>query len=356
MSFINFLTLLGSSVFLVSCSSISYVKSSFNPNTQNKVFVLGVPHLRYLKFNDPTTAIKPVMAKLKNWSPDVICVESRHPDEVEVMISRKVHFEPYQKLFSSFHKKDYEVGIRVKKSLGLSSSKIEKEIQLLVSQNTYTKNPERLIQLYLADFDRINAYYIWYKSSDLFKRKNTLPKEVVALFEGYEESNDEIFKIAIPLAKSLNLRSICSMDSHKDATKVMGSKSSQLFNELAKDSNRMNFSKSPLSKKTNKLKKIYSESNDLLSLLKHYNSNTWLTHSNSQWDWERVSSKKIARVHYKGWELRNKRMSSNILEASHKLESKKILVIVGASHVYPLKREFKPIDSFNVVRFEDAFE
>lgn len=252
------------------------------------------------------TSVNSLFPNTIDWKPDTICVESRYADEAQSMIKRKSYFNSYEKLYSSFHKKGYEVGAKVRNSLKLSSGKIEKEIENLINLDLSKKQRERLIRLYLADFDRINAYYEWYKSDDNFKKSNSLGRKVTLLFKSYEQSRDEIFMFAIPLAKKLKLKRICSMDSHIDATKVMSNNNMELLEELSKNPERLRFSKSKVSQKANSLKSKYSLSNDILSLLKFYNSQEWITHSDTQWDWERESTDIIARVHYTGWELRNK--------------------------------------------------
>lgn len=302
------------------------------------------------------TSVNNLFPNIINWKPDTICVESRYPDEAQSMIERKPYFNSYEKLYSSFHNKGYEIGIGVRNSLKLNSGEIEKEIENLLEQDLSKKKREKLIKLYLADFDRINAYYEWFKSDDNFKKSNSLENKITSLFKSYEQSNDELFVFAIPLAKKLKIKRICSMDSHIDATKVMSKSNMELLEKLSKNPKRLRFSKSKISQKAKSLKSKYSLSNDIFSLLKFYNSQEWITHSDTQWDWERESTDIIARVHYTGWELRNKRMANNILEATHRLDSQRALVIVGASHIHPLKKELGTTDTVKLVNFESVFK
>lgn len=48
-------------------------------------------------------------------------------------------------------------------------------------------------------------------------------------------------------------------------------------------------------------------------------------------------------------------MASNILEATHRLDSQRALVIVGASHIHPLEKELGTTDTVKLIRFDSVF-
>lgn len=346
----SFLTL----IFTTSCSTPP--KQAFNSKMANQVFVLGVPHFTALKFKNPDAVIDPVNNKLISWNPTSICVEARHPQEAQEMMSKKDFFPTYKKLYSHFQRKQYEIGHGFKKKLKLSHTAIEAKIESLISKDNLT-DFERitLIKYFLANYDAINAYLQWSYLKDKKTAIGKVGKQTTELFKKYDSSSNEIYSLAVPLAKKLGHKTICSMDSQRDATQVFIKGRKKLLDELGKDPKIKNFSKSPIRKKSSEIDKEFETTQNLLPILEFYNSSPWENGSDAQWDWERESNNKLAKVHYMGWELRNKRMTSNILEAAQSIGPQKVLVIVGSSHLHPLKQELKTTDTTKLVEFNEVF-
>ena len=108
-------------------------------------------------------------------------------------------------------------------------------------------------------------------------------------------------------------------------------------------------------KKSSKIDDNFQTTQNLIPILQFYSSPPWIEGSDTQWDWERASHNKLAKVHYMGWELRNKRMATNILEAAQSIGPQRVLVIVGSSHVHPIVQELGTADSTQIIKFEEVF-
>lgn len=342
---------------ITNCSTVpKNTKTKIHDSFKNEIFLLGVPHLSSFKLNNVNEVVSKTNETLENWGPTVICVEARTPTEAQEMVKKKNFFPEFNRLYKHFSHKGYDLGAKLKNKK--SYEEVEHDILKVLAKNSL-KDKDRifLVKNYLHNLNIVNATYQYSQLKNKSLARKLLNKDTNSLLLKNLSSNNEIYSIALPLAKKLNHRSICLMDSHRNGTELYKAPK-KTFDSLFNDPARENYLRSAIIKEYKKIDSMFESDQDLIRSLEFYNSSNFRTSAHEEWTWLKSNSsgKGLAKVYFMGWELRNMNMATNILSASQKPGKQKTLVIVGAAHGHSLEKILKESESTDFVPFKEIFK
>lgn len=330
--------------FYIHCFILIALTQPFHPDInkseKTQVMVLATAHLAEL-FDDSFDPIwlSSLLDTLERFDPSVIGVE-----EVPPHILHYMEFDEHRYGFFTqmWPRRRIEMGRKVQDILGLSRPEAELYADSLLQQfDDNIIEPEdrfRLIQYFVAAYDRVNAALHWSYLPESYRKSNSideLPESIVEYLKRFADSRNEIASIGIQLARRLGHTTIGSIDDHQDSDIIY-----EIFEEFSKklrDHEEYHLFQQLYEEYREKEKRWIDEAKaegDLYPLFKHWNSPDYLdlnmeqfklyfrTNFSNQWDRRRMAQR----------EVRDLNIASNIRRLSAYYPGERILVIIGASH------------------------
>jgi hypothetical protein len=322
---------------------------------KTKILLLGVPPLSVIGNDFSPSILNKIILKLKNFNPDIICLDVISPDE----IASKIYFNEIS--YYDFEvKNDINLFLATKKKLKLSVTDASLKFDsLLLSANSDQKisiqKREKIIQLALANFDLYSAalHYIYLSDSD--KRKIKLDKKVIERLNSIVKSNNEKSIIGLRLAAELKLNRIYAINDESDKPDLINI-SEKLFEEMRLSEVYSSLKAEILNQTADDKLKEGLIKNDLLDFFTYLNSDSYAINStNNNWSiyYKMFLDSRLDRTRVGLWEMKNLRIASNIREVSSFNPSKKILVIIDVSKKAFVEEYIKNMTDIKLVKFSD---
>jgi hypothetical protein len=171
---------------------------------KTKILVLGSTHLRTLGDNFRPQLLDTLIATLKRFKPNLICIETLPGEVIERM--QRAKDEKTLEHFASGH---LRFAKKAQKLVGLSRSEAEQRARKLLHQTLTTKKRLELILLFLAAYDSRSAILQWsYLPEKVQKTRDKLPKDICDFLQRGLAGRDETVSIGVRLARELGLQTL----------------------------------------------------------------------------------------------------------------------------------------------------
>lgn len=322
---------------------------------KTQILVLGTSHLANIDGIE-RSMLNTIINKLDSLNFDVIGIEKMSGELLNDIRSRQdPAFDDITK--DGFGARFIKIADTVWLERNTSFLEAEKNIQTILSKGKSINEQDRLDLIfdYLAITDLPSAVLQFTYLNDNTKFHTQFEKYILQLLEKELKRNNEYYSLAMPLAIRENLNQLFPIDNFQDESLLF-----KYYPDFMNDVNANSelFSKInglPVFQKVNQLTKSSIAKGDLLELYTFLNSNDYKRDDfNAQWkiwlDTNFESGADKARFYL--WEMRNLSITSNILNLIARNPNKRILIIIGASHVGFLEKYLKQIDTIELLKFE----
>lgn len=304
-----------------------------SPEELSEVMILATPHLRGLGEEFNRMSVEPLIEQLRAFDPTVIGVESLAPGNIKAMLEGG---EAYQEVLKYFARDHVELGNAAQAALGdtvMASGVLES----LTPQQTDCENggDRQTILRQLAAYELESAVLQWsYIEQGERVAGGGINEAMARRLNELLESPNEIYSIAVPLARQLCHRHLVQIDDHldKNSYAVIADElnaflqGSDLLAEAAG---------APVFKKSGELLISSNKTGDLLEVYRFLNSAEYGKGDiEAQWNiFLRTDIPSgVDRARLALWDVRNLGIAANIRRATAALPGSKMLVIIGASH------------------------
>ena len=309
--------------------------TSITPERTTEILILGTPHLRVLGDDFSRSSMTPLIERLVALKPDVIGVESLAARVIIGMQAAQYGYEETLKYF--VEDKHLALGRVAQDVLQESPADARRLAEELINGRSGCEigGSRRLILAWLAAYEFESAVLIW----------SYLPESQRSAGEGINEamakklndtlySANEVYGIAIPVARALCHSRLAQIDDHSDkddygriddALNAFLQSSSLVADVMATNI----YTES---------QQVLAESNrlgDVLPAYRYINSDDYATADiEAQWDLfvrtKMPGGEDRARLAF--WDVRNLGIAANIRRETWRYPGGKMLVIIGASH------------------------
>jgi hypothetical protein len=337
------------------------LRPQVTPAFQSDVLVLGTTHLSGSGDRLRPEHLEPLLAVLQRFAPTRIAVESLTADEIALLAEREVHDAAAAEVINMFARGTVTSGRRMQEAVGLDRVAAERRARTILEKADSARTPdERLeaVRYLLAAFEPVSAALQWsYLSDDVRQRSAALPPDVLELLERRLHSANEIYTLAVPLARRLGLEWIHAIDSQYEGVRTL-SASPDALRELFTDPGRGELRDHAAGKYADSVKEAAFAAGDLLPLYRHANSAAYQAGDVSQWNWlfQLRNSSGLDRFRYAMWELRNLRQAMNVVDVAASGRPERLLVIVGSSHKAHLDKLLATQLSVRLVQLEELLQ
>lgn len=314
-------------------STVRRVLDPVAANTpRTEVLVLGTPHLADLDPFDPKL-VAPLIDVLVRFQPTIICVEAMPGEDLARMEEAGGQRAEIAAMFAATPMKlgrelRMEKAIttaaasrRVHDALGAGAMTPEERAALVVNLMAAYEFPSAVLQWSLVDLD--------------FRRDTSLvPPAVKAWLDSRLASANEIYSVAVPLARRLGLQTLAPVDSQDGAAKLLTLPDAQV-EELFGHPLQKKVAKAPVYARTAAMKAAALEQGDLLPYYLHLNSEAWLAGDiDAQWSWYWQSKLPSGadRLRYSLWELRNIEIATAVAQQTASVRNERVLLLIGSAH------------------------
>ena len=337
--------------FLILLSSLCFQSlNGQKVQAKTQIMVLGTPHLNNIA-NLEHEMLEKVLSNLNKRDFDAICVEQM-PGQLLYDIDSRDD-EAFNKLIEQFAKKRLVFAEIMQEQLNFNFYEAKEELSKLLSKKEYNDNERiKLIKLFTATTNLASAS-LHYK---LLKKKSngkfeSLPKDLVQVLETNLERKNEIYSLALPLAIQENIKLLIPIDNFQDETLLL-KEHPEFMSDYRKNMDL--FKDIPNLPHYQKIKELTEKSkkrNNLFPLYKYMNSKEYQQNDyDAQWAiWLKTGFESGSdRARYSLWEMRNMQIAANILNTTAHYPGKKILVIIGASHVSFIQKHLKQVPDIEI--------
>ncbi len=318
--------------------------------------VLATPHLSSYSKEFSSRALDPVIQKLKNWGPDLICIESAAPGSMNFMIQNPVLYRSVlnefgkenQSLANYFQEKkncDWQTAMKRYDSLGR---------QLQVDPNN-SVNKVAFTQYSFASY-RFYTALLQYKTLNAQELVNLgLDEDKKNVLENTLASSNENVQLGFRLAQEMEKNEILQIDDHLDKDLFMRI-APALINELNSNKEYQKIHEDPFYKETQQKLLTGLEEKNLLPYYRMINTSVHQKKDKEvQWElfFRTNLDSRLDRVRVGLWETRNLNICSHIRRASSLYPGRKVLVIIGSSHKIFLDEQLQRLMGVKLVNFND---
>lgn len=192
----------------------------------------------------------------------------------------------------------------------------------------------RLVSELLASYELARAALHFTELSESARQQARLPAEVRLKLDAILSRMDEIYSLALPLAKRLKLKQLDAVDAHGDGLQIMAwpeDSQNKVFGHPLKQA----IAKEPLFKAIDTRLLADNTQGDLQPFYDWLNSGEYLRGDiGKQWaPFLRMSDTDgYGKARLALWELRNQQIAANIAALSAQPGVKRVLVIYGIAH------------------------
>jgi hypothetical protein len=309
---------------------------------RTRVLVLATFHLRQIEKTFKPQMLDSLRARLEQFRPDAICVESlsgSRTREFELRTEAGPFYREVLDGFASRHRKMAPIALSLlKTSPEAAAARVRELLAAARTLKPREKTPDTRANLALwlvAAYEPASAALQWSYLTDGDKRaQKTIPSGLAADLEAECAEVNEVYALAAPLARSLGLETLEPVDDFEDLDAYAG-----LMPQLEKDVQDNPLlaaaSKAAVYAEAEKLLKDCIEKGDLWPQYALLNSPPYARADvNAQWG-------VFLRTHFPGgpdrarlglWENRNLKIAARIRAVAALHPGGHILVIYGAAH------------------------
>lgn len=315
-----------------------------NTNAQTEILIVGTAHDVGKGMENNYT---PILEITKEWKPDIICSEFRHPKDEASLIN-------------IFGKNYLEKRDSIAKTWNVSTKKLDKRISELVL-SLFTKEDinvrMKLRNLYYLNMDRGNSeyqsYLVYHQFMELSEPEKLKFKTQFPMFEKVakkvkNEISDEYGAVAFPLAKYLGIDYLHPTDDQFLSVPYHDAWNASI-SELDKTEEMKNFQKMMQSIGKNNTAALAN--GDAVLMYNSYPFQEVLMKIEYSFFEPGLSASNDLRCFY--WHQRNIRMVENILEVVEKNPNKKIVVFYGASHLPDIRKILRAETDYKILTLSD---
>jgi hypothetical protein len=304
----------------------------------SEVLILATPHLRALGEEFDRKSVEPLIERLRAFEPTIIGVESLAPGNITAMLAGG---EAYQEVLMYFARDHVELGRAAQTALG-NAAMVSGALESLTPQQTDCEKggDRQTILRQLAAYELESAVLQWsYIKENERKAGGGIDEAMARRLNELLQSPNEIYSIAVPLARQLCHQHLIQIDDHldKNSYAVIADELNAFLqgSALAGEAAR-----SPVFKKSGELLMSSNKAGDLLEVYRFLNSAEYGKGDvEAQWNlFLRTDIPSgVDRARLALWDVRNLGIAANIRRATAAMPGGKMLVIIGASHKHFLE-------------------
>ena len=303
---------------------------------QNEIMVFGTWHLADFREWMEPRHLESTLALMERFAPTRIAIEKLPPDEIALLAERAEHEPTAAQVIDMFARHVLTDGQTMQEALGIDRIAAALHADGLLDKAARGLGGAERVELVahlLAAYEYDTAVLQWsYLSPEVRAQADALPADIREALEKRLQSADEIVTLAMPLAHSLGLQRLYPVDSHYEAVRTLAFPSDvqeEVFSDSAET-----WKKSEPWQRIQAARARVRETGDLMALNRYVNSYEGQLDDTAAWvRWlEMTHSSGLPRFRYSMWELRDQRMTANILNSAASIEPERLLFIVGFSH------------------------
>lgn len=317
----------------------------------NEVMVLGTVHLAELPASFQPAAIEALNARLRDWKPRTIAIESLSGPQCDFMRRYPDRYAGTAKRFCSWDPAP------ARAATGLDVPAATAEIKRLLNSWPATPTPAQrrhLAAVFLAGGEPVSALVQWLRLPEAERRAGdgldaTLVEALMQQGFGRGARGEDAL-IAAPLAAALGLERVYAMDDHTYSSEAPAPDQKAYAAAISKAwNNPANEKRKQMSQRLNAhlgnaegVMALYRAINDPAQARLIYDSDFGAALAED-------SPQQVGRGYVNYWETRNLRMASNIRQALGDLPGNRTLVIVGYSHKWYLEAYLNQMHDVRIV-------
>ena len=308
------------------------------PEEMSEVLILATPHLRALGEEFNRKAVDPLIERLRAFNPTIIGVESLAPGNIKAMLADG---EAYQEVLMYFARDHVELGRAAQAALGDAAMVTGVLESLTPQQPDCSKGGDRqAILRRLAAYELESAVLQWSYIAEIERVAGGGIDEAMARrLNELVQSPNEIYSVAVPLARRLCHQHLIQIDDHLDKNSYAAI-ADKLYAFLQGSGLAAEAAQSPVFKKSEELLVSSNKGGNLLEVYRYLNSADYgVGDIEAQWNLflrtDLPSGADRARLAL--WDVRNLGIAANIRRATAGEPGGKMLVIIGASHKHFLE-------------------
>lgn len=299
---------------------------------RTEVLVLGTPHLAELESFD-AKLVAPLIDILARFQPTVICIEAMPGDDLAAMEAAGGKRAEIAEMFAATPMK---LGRELRMDKAITTAEASRRAHDALRAGAMTPEERAAVVVNLmAAYESPSAVLQWSLLAPEFRRDTSLvPQPVKDWLDARLASANEIYSVALPLARRLGLKTLAPVDSHDGAAKLVALPDAQL-EELFGHPLQKKVAKAPVYARAAEIKAAAVERGDLLPYYLHLNSEAWLAadiEAQWSWYWQSKLPSGADRLRYSLWELRNIEIATNVARHTASARSERVLLIIGSAH------------------------
>ncbi len=317
---------------------------------KTKILILGTYHLNQIPDFNPEM-LDEVVVKLDSYEFDAICIENMSGELLYDIQSR--NDSAFQDVLDGYGGNRLLLADSLQEELNISFLEAQhKTEEILQKEHLSELDRQLLINYFMASTDMASAtlqfQYLNEKSSLQASGINSKLKKLAS-------SSNEIYALAIRLAKNQNLQKLEYIDNLQDESLLFKYYPMFMQDYISNQDLFSGISNHPAYEKVNKKLKSGIITNDLFELYQYLNSKEYHDQDfDAQWSiWFKTNFPSGSdRARYSLWEMRNLQITANILKTVSLYPKKNILVIIGASHKFFIEKYLKQIPDIELLEFK----
>ncbi len=299
------------------------------------ITIVGTPHINHLQIAPNQEQLEQAIAAMSAFEPTQVCVEMMSGERIEMLNTDPSH---YGRLLEGFASAIVWIGTEQQRRLEIRPAEAREEARKMVEKWDQLNGQERgrLIRLQLAGFEFASAALNWsYLTEEEQEGISAgMSKQTREAFQNILNSTNEVFTLAVPLAKKAGLHEICSANSLEDEVAGVTHTRRLGYDEISQNEEFQNRIKE-LRAFLNQSLQPESGPDALVKMLKEYNSEKWAaTDRELQWEtlhmFDNEKGATIGRLMY--WHARTSEINAELYRALAQGPDERVLFIVGASH------------------------
>ncbi len=297
---------------------------------RTQITVLATPHLSALASCLTPGSLDAVIDRLRAWHPDVIAVETMPAATVDLIEHRD---DPFGADLRGMYPNSLGAGHAAQAELHVTATQARIELATLDTRAPTAEQRVHLVLLLAAAYDYPSAVLQWSYLDDAGRAAAAVPAALRDKLETSRTAANEIYRIGVPLARSLGLARFALVDDF-GGEELWAAHADQFQQEVK------------ASPEASKPAPLYDEvtargaaaCRDPSAMLAHYrwmNSPAFARADVAvQWGlWFRTHlASKLDRARYAAWEARNLAIASNLRKETTLHAGQRVLVIYGAGH------------------------
>lgn len=312
---------------------------------RTQILVLATPHLRALACLTPDMA-QPLIDTLVAWRPDIVAVEALPGASVAALVARSDRFAENMRPFTRMA---VEAGSLARAGLRIDLNSARAELE------DASEEGRRALLLAIV-YDYPSAVLAWSKLSPTQRARSAVPTALQAKFEETLTANNEIYSIAVPVARVLGLPRLALVDDFF-GEEAYAAKIEAFSREIRGNREVERVASAPFyADSDQRLAATCGSPPKLLAYYRWMNTRDYARADIAlQWGvWFRTRLRSgLDRARYAGWEARNLAIAANIRKESSLHPGKRVLVVYGAAHKPFLDTYLAQLADVDVVQLGD---